>query len=677
MHPPENPIISKDADEPEVYSFDVFDTCVSRRYAYPRDVFHELGIRLAPSGLGKRAALRFAREFQRRRIRAEKRAYRDLRPHECANIEEIYERFVAPTGLAISREALVAAEIALERESIYPVPGMVAHIDRLRGAGHRIIFISDMYLPASVLGPLLRALGVMRDGDALYVSCDARLTKHSGNLYRHVLAEERVKPCRIIHTGDNNWADVKRARDAGFQARHFSMSTLTSHEEAIAGTKVPRPSARSFLPALSRRARLLLHGQSSDEAHPLDGVMQSIIAPFVVAYVDWVLEQAAINEVKRLYFVARDGEILLRIAEVLIGTRSAPELRYLHGSRRAWLSPSIAMETRGWERFLVTPAQSNSRCDILARAGVADRHQLAMRDALAITDEEWSEPLDAAAAQAFIATIRGSKVASALMQQTAAINREAASSYFVQQGMLDGSKWALVDAGWSLNSQAALARILQTAGYRGLPHGYYIGLTRDHLPTQEAGTAEAFVSPPGNIFSRRRVIIEHCFMPSTQSTTRSYHFEGTEARPVFGPELRSPTELAYAARLHRTAVELARSLATDSRLAEDFRLHRDAAVAGAERFLRHPRPSDASQMAGFGTVADLRHDKDFVEPLCRPLGLVDVGMILRMTLSQRHNFSTPSIMWLEGSSALSPFYVRLPVAIMLALDNLRQRWRSL
>lgn len=669
---------SADAPLPQdvVYSFDVFDTCISRTHAYPRDLFYALGLKLAPTHLPQAQAADFARDFQARRIRAEKRAHRDARPHECADIAQIYERFEAPAGLGLSIAELIAAEIELEERSIYPVKSMVAHIDRLREAGHRIVFISDMYLPASTLEPLLRGLGVMRERDRLYVSCDVRLTKHTGNLYRHVLQQEGLRPEQLVHTGDNTWADVRKARDSGVAARHFAPGLLTPHEATIAGRRLPRAAGRTFLPALSRRTRLAVREDPEGDHYPLEELIHSTIAPFLIAYVEWVLEDARRQGLDRLYFVARDGEVLHRIAEALSPEGQGPELRYLHGSRRAWLAPSIRPDASGWERLLVTTGHSNSRQDILTRAGLDEDDQSIIRGVLECDPAIWTRPLAPDEAHAFVKRMIRSPAASDIVFRSAEMKRETALAYFEQQGLLDEARWALVDAGWSLNCQAALKRILGTRDAAVIPQGYYIALTRDHLPAEEAGIARAFIPKAGSVFSRRRVIIEHCFTASTHSTTRAYAKEGAVAAPAFGTELRGDEELAYAHRLHEAASAMAELVASDPAMLGELRRHRNEIVANAERFLRHPRRSDALAMASFGTVADLRHERAFVQPLCRPLRVADLVAIIGMTISPQRNFGSPSFMWLEGSNALSPMYVRIPIAAMLAIDSLRTRLES-
>lgn len=658
------------------YSFDVFDTCVSRSWAYPRDLFRELGARFAPKNLSDDRVARFAHEFQIKRVRAEKRAYRASTFREAASIYDIYRHFAPPRGLRMDAKSLIEAEIQLERESIYPIQATVVFINRLREAGYRIIFVSDMYLPSSILSPVLHELGVMRDGDKLYVSCDIGLTKYSGRLYRHILQCEKLLPGQLDHTGDNVWADVKMPLSIGIKAHHFAASQLTPHEISMAGRRLSRIRNSSHLAALSRRARLAGLARPDEERADFESLIHSTIAPFLVSYVMWVIEQAKLQKIDRLYFVARDGEVLLRIARILCEKRQTPELRYLHGSRRAWLAPSIHPNLRGWEKLLITPGQTNSQYDILSRAGLDQESIGQIQGILHYAPPAQLKSLDRKTAEAFLTDVISNPETAAIMFESATKHRSIALTYLEQQGILDGSNWALVDAGWSLNCQAALKRILNASNSAIVPRGYYIALTRDHLSAEEAGPACAFITPDGSIFSRRRVIIEHCFTPATHATTCGYRMEETTAVPVFGKEIRGNNELNFAHRVQEAASTLASLVASDSKLRAEFRNYRKDVTNHAENLLRYPRRKDAQYMSAFGTIADLRHERSFIQPLCRPLRFSDVWNVLGITFSRRRNFHVPAFMWLEGSSALSAPHIRIPIAAMLMADALRNRFRE-
>ncbi|GLQ50377.1 HAD family hydrolase [Dyella flava] len=662
---------------PVAYSFDVFDTCITRTCAHPRDLFYELGLRLAPAGLTDKEKLKFAARFQSLRIRAEKRAYRHAQPRQAVTIDEIYAHFPIPHSLATQTQDLIRAEIDLERDSIYPIPAVVSHIENLRRMGHRIIFISDMYLPSALLAPILKERGVMKEEDALYVSCDVGVTKHYGQLFQHVLKAEGLDASQLIHSGDNLHADIRMATRASIKASHFRGGMLTAREASMAGHQLPRHRARSFLPALTRRLRLFGAAQLDHKDDPLDHAIQGIIVPLLLAYVMWVLDHAKRNGIHRLYFVARDAEVMFRMAQALQSEGNGIELHYFYGSRRAWLSPSISQDNADWQRLLVIPGQASSRHDITARMGLDNGTQETIRKLLSCNATEWSKHLSHDQARRFLDELMGDTSTSELIVSSVTRKREIALSYFKQEGLFEDVSWALVDAGWSLNSQAALKRIMDIGGASHYaPQGYYLALARDHLDEAQAGVAYPFISKAGSIFSRRRVVIEHCFLPSTHATTRGYRMEGNRSIPVFGPELRSEAELAYVTRLHEAAVSAARLVSANPKIAAALTEHVGEILSTAEGLLRHPHKSDARAMATFGTVADMRHEKSFVKPLCRPLRPNDVWTVISMALSKRKSFESPSFMWLEGSMALSPWHVRIPLEFVLFVDSLRNRFKG-
>lgn len=90
-----------------------------------------------------------------------------------------------------------------------------------------------------------------------------------------------------------------------------------------------------LLVAASRRVRL---------EHELKGpglLGASFGGIILMPYVEWLLRRAVSLEIKRLYFIARDGYLLQKMADTLIKSRGLKlETYYIHGSRRAWRMPS-------------------------------------------------------------------------------------------------------------------------------------------------------------------------------------------------------------------------------------------------------------------------------------------------------------------------------------------------
>ncbi len=59
--------------------------------------------------------------------------------------------------------------------------------------------------------------------------------------------------------------------------------------------------------------------------------------PILFPYVFWVIREAREQNMKNLYFVARDGYILKKIADIIIAENNYEiETHYIYGSRKAW-----------------------------------------------------------------------------------------------------------------------------------------------------------------------------------------------------------------------------------------------------------------------------------------------------------------------------------------------------
>ncbi|MDN5850777.1 MAG: hypothetical protein L0H63_14250 [Nitrococcus sp.] len=653
----------------KVYSFDVFDTCISRAFAFPKDLFYELGLRLAPKELSGQQRGDFAKRFQSQRLRAEKLAQRYIHPRQTVTIEEVYQHVRLPQGLSVQLRDVIQAEIALERESIYPIPAIVSHIQSLRRSGHRVIFISDMYLSAAVLRPILMDCGVMEEGDRLYVSCDIGVSKHRGQLFHYVLEAEGLDSAQLIHSGDNLHADIRMASRARIVARHINVGALTARECRMADRTGTLDLAHSFLAGLARRLRVAEVKKPYYDSDAVEQVLYGIVIPFLLAYVIWVLDQAKRNGIRRLYFVARDGEILYRIARSLHEESDDIELRYLYGSRQAWVPASITPVSNASNQAPHQPGQRSgviTRFDILPSAGLADNGNEAIRKQLNLSEQEWHTPVDRDAAIKFLGVVLEKNYVP--FYSFCARQGEATLAYLRQEGLCDTTRWALVDVGWKLNCQAAIARVLNFADDPQLkPCGFYIALSGNHLDPQITGPAHAFVQQGASMFYSRGGVIEKLFTPSTHATTHRYRQRYNVIEPVFGPDLRNPEEMTYTKRLHAAAISAAAAIAGDARAFDSIRRYSPEIISNAVHFLRHPDPTDVPQFASFCVDIDPRHEYRAVRRLCKKLSISDIWNVIRFQLQQGAVSKQDSPIWIEGSTAISPWYIRYPMRILLRI----------
>lgn len=191
--------------KPAYYSFDVFDTLLTRNVLYPRDIFLLMQERFAqdaqalPSGL--------IRSFWGERVWSEFVARRMTR-QEDVSFEDIYRVLARRHWLTrTQQEELMAAELATESAMLVPVNGAIPLVEGARQAKCQIIFVSDMYLPSGFISEILARYGLFIPGDRVYVSGEVGKTKGSGSLFRHILADLEIAPAGLVHYGDNPHAD--------------------------------------------------------------------------------------------------------------------------------------------------------------------------------------------------------------------------------------------------------------------------------------------------------------------------------------------------------------------------------------------------------------------------------------------------------------------------------------
>ena len=231
-------------------------------------------------------------------------------------------------------EQLISAECEVEARLLRPIPEAVELVDAARRAGATIAFLSDMYLPSGFVGAQLDRHGLRRDGEVLMVSCETGTPKWTGAAF------ERLTACGVslsdlLHTGDHERSDVIVPRRLGVQVRPFGAAALSRYERLLEGEAAATEGLTSSLAGASRLTRLQVVVDEPDHVAIRD-VAAGVVAPAMVGFTLWVLRRAQQLGVRRLYYVARDGQILVDVAPAHRPPGLDIECVYLYGSRLAW-----------------------------------------------------------------------------------------------------------------------------------------------------------------------------------------------------------------------------------------------------------------------------------------------------------------------------------------------------
>jgi len=132
------------------------------------------------------------------------------------DVPMLVARIAARTGLA---EAEVQAVVDAVPESLTPLTGTVALLERLKAAGRRLFFLSNMPLPYAE--HLERTHGFLSWFDGGVFSSRARVNKPDPAIYGHAQREFGVAPAQLLFI-DDHAPNVEAAHALGWQAVQFT-----------------------------------------------------------------------------------------------------------------------------------------------------------------------------------------------------------------------------------------------------------------------------------------------------------------------------------------------------------------------------------------------------------------------------------------------------------------------
>lgn len=190
----------------EIFSFDIFDTIVSRAVSVPADLFRVIHGDLVEGNLDIPQNLKL--NFASIRMAAEASA-RGSSDNEDITLREIYLHIGKTIGLSQEQtDLLMDLELDYEGRYCFPISWTVQEIQKLRAEGKTIIFTSDMYLPLDFIKKILQQVNAYKEGDPIYLSGEVGLTKASGNLFKFILEQHQCDPENLVHFGDNLKSDL-------------------------------------------------------------------------------------------------------------------------------------------------------------------------------------------------------------------------------------------------------------------------------------------------------------------------------------------------------------------------------------------------------------------------------------------------------------------------------------
>lgn len=278
--------IYRQIDQASVVSFDLFGTLVEWPYVRSEDLYEHIG------------QIYGERSFAGKRRSAEREYYRKRGAAKEAQLADIY-------GMMPEYSHLMQREIEMTLHGVRAREEYREVYDYARRAGKRIVLCSDMYLPQQIIEEMLQMNGI-EGYERLFLSNAVNRRKDRGDMYEYMVSELGVRACRILHIGDNEKSDGKRAEQYG-------LSTCLA-EQAASGLRRRDRRYRSFYSShrgdTGASVAVALAAQKRDTGNYWEEFGYRYAGPFVYSYARWIGSMARRRGLRKVLFAARDGYLV-------------------------------------------------------------------------------------------------------------------------------------------------------------------------------------------------------------------------------------------------------------------------------------------------------------------------------------------------------------------------------
>lgn len=607
----------------EVISFDIFDTLVYRPIVNPKSLFELTERKLVVTYGGQYV------NFAIYRILAENEARRkaSVSGFEEVTLDEIYQEvqklFEDEGQKNLNLELAKQLEQELEIQYIQPISKAKDFVNTLVENGKKVIFISDMYLPKDTIINMLLSAGYALDNIDIYVSCDYRLSKHHGNLYKWVLEVNNWHAEAQIHFGDNHHSDIHQAQHVGIQA--VALKTLAyanyqhfGHGATIAyKTEQLQQSVGLGLLQYRRDCKILpTYTDNQDYYWYLLGY--NFIGSMMVSLSLWLNEQAQGHESEKILFLARDGQIVKEVYDILFRQQNHIASEYCYGSRRMISLPFAAVNP--WNLYLFYEdiiKNSKNFNEALAKIpGGAQLAEIILEHTTSLTD-----------------TLRKNKPNQLILQKaimenshivfnSMAAEKENVINY-LREIIGNNKKISIFDIGWKGSLQRGIEQILHDDQMD--IQGLYFGLQKDAKFNGSLERAKGYCLNYGHPLAHTLIIqqsvelFELFFYATHASVETVFKNEHNEWQAkLFEVGVSEEKRLHIAKILHQAAQDFTEDL-SDIYTLNDIALicRKENILDSILNFAYEPSSKDAKHFIGIDFASAIGDDKG--KPLISPL----------------------------------------------------------
>lgn len=480
----------------EYISFDIFDTLIKRNVKKPSDIFKLTSIEYEKKYNKK------IENYKEIRIKAEVDA-RSKDKNGEPNIDDIFENINIGDDSNIANE-LKQIEIDLEMRlcqkniNFYPIYKYCIENKK------KIIITSDMYLNKKYIKEILNKAEINKY-DYLFISNDVKLNKHTGRIYPYILEKLSIRKNQIIHIGDSKRGDWINSRINGINSILIpkEINNLNYYNEN--GLEESKKNDYIFLQAFINNNLPMNKNQYFKIGYETLGTL-------LYGYSKWILDSCKKNNVKEIFFLAREGHLLKQSFDLINDTDI--KSKYLYVSRRS-VRPALLKDVESIEELakIIKIKENTTFEKFLLDIGLEPKKYANIL-------KEYNCDLknkvkEVSKLKEIFNNLKWS------MKQNA-LNEEKNVIGYLKQNNFFSDNVVIADVGWAGTMQKCLSQIHAN----GKIKGYYVASTEENPMLEKYAFFESYdeIRPFVHLF-------ENMFL-AQHGTTLKYQYKNNEYEPI-------------------------------------------------------------------------------------------------------------------------------------------------
>ena len=564
---------------------------VTRAVAQPTHVFAVIERDLV-SELGRKwsgfAVQRVLAEHAARRYASHNDELRDV------TVDEIYEQLAVLRPMSFQdRASLIERERKTEIHLARPVLFGQELVFLARSRGHRVLIVSDNYMPSAHIVEMAHVAGYdwVTASDVM-VSCEHGGMKHNGKLWKETLAALQVDASKILHIGDDHAAD-------GSVPQSFGIRTFI-RENMRRSHRVMENTSPAILP-LSRIEALQRDRYAESDWLVASVLGEGAVALLVSAQIADVMNVLAQRDVAGVHFVARDGFLAYQVWNTLREQGVAlPPATYTALSRSVIWRAGLNEINEDTVRRFVGDSETISHVRLERRVGCA----------LSGSDSPDTELSAERARDLLVENAQSIEGASAAL-------RKNMMSYLRAQGVMESGHHLFVDLGWTGSTIADLNALVSAETHGAVTiEGRLLGAYWDIAPHRtrvplHGYAVDEFAGIDNNVRLLGCQSVFESIVTAPHGSVVDYIEENGAVRPVF---VDTPSESVayekYGKHIAESAATSAVKILTGAHESGVSREDITADVAWATMMqLGHtPRPDEVELLSSVRHVTAIDHE---------------------------------------------------------------------